>query len=159
MRYLLLLAALCALVPLQGRAEEAPVTEIVIRRIQGLGVGSADLLTLRADGTAEYVGTARVERIGRYRAAISRAEFEKLVKALRESRFFELDETYRGKFPGTNRPVTDAPGIAVTAVYDGKKKTVTDYGYGGPEALRLLQRTILDSGKKLAWRKDEGDSK
>ncbi|MGV3720406.1 MAG: DUF6438 domain-containing protein [Actinomycetota bacterium] len=159
MKSVVLLAVIFALAPLQGRKEEAPVTEIIVRRIQGLGGGSADLLTLRADGTAEYVGTARVERMGRYRAAIPRAEFDKLVKALGEARFFELNETYRGKVPGTNRPVTDAPGIVVTAVSDGKKKTVTDYGYGGPEGLRLLQRTILDSGKKLTWRKDERDSR
>lgn len=159
MRYLVLLAVLCALAPLNGHAEEAVVTEIIVRRTQGLGVGPADLLTLRADGTAEYVGTARAERMGRHRAAIPRAEFDKLVKALRDSRFLGLDETYRGKVPGTNRPVTDAPSIVVTVIYDGKRKTVTDYGYGGPEGLRLLQRTILDSGKKLAWRKDDRDSK
>lgn len=158
MRYLVLLAALCAFFPLEGRAKEAVVTEIVVRRIPGLGVGPSDLLTLRADGTAEYVGTARTERLGRYRAAITRTEFDKLVKAMNECRFFELEETYRGKVPGTNRPITDAPGIALTAVCDGKKKTVNDFGYGGPEALNRLQRTILDSGKKLPWRKDERDS-
>lgn len=155
-----LIAAICAVLVTTAAAvdKESPVTEIHLQRVPGLGVGPADRLVLKADGTALYTGVSRVERVGEYRGSISQKSFARLVKQLRSAKFFELDASYRGTIPGTRRPVLDAPGIIVSAVCDGKTKTVADYGYGGPEALQALQHAILDILKTHSWRKKEPES-
>lgn len=141
-------------------AEEKPVvTEITLVRTQGLGIGPKDRLLLKADGTAEYEGEARVEKVGRFRGSIPNAEFERLTRLLEEKKFFDLEPTYRAKGPGGRGFVTDAPGIVLTVIRDGKSKSVAEYGRGGPGELREVQAAILDVLKTISWRKADPDSK
>jgi hypothetical protein len=140
-------------------AEEKPVvTEITLVRTQGLGTGPKDRLVLRADGTAEYEGLARVEKRGRFRGSIPKPEFTRLTRLL-EEKFFDLEPTYRAKGPGGRGFVTDAPGVVLTVIRDGKSKSVADYGRGGPAELREAQAAILDVLKTISWQKADPDSK
>lgn len=141
-------------------AEEKPViTEIALVRTQGLGIGPKDRLVLKADGTAEYEGSARVEKLGHFRGSIPKAEFERLGKLLEEKKFFDLEPTYRAKGPGGRGFVTDAPGVVLTVIRDGKTKAVADYGRGGPVELREAQAAIFDVLKTISWQKADPDSK
>jgi len=135
------------------------ITEITVLRTQGLGVGPKDRMVLRKEGTAEYEGFARVEKLGRYRGSIPTVEFERLAKLLVDKGFFDMEPTYRAKGPSGRGFVTDAPGISLAVIRDGKMKSVVDYGRGGPVELREVQAGILDVFKTIPWQKVEADSK
>lgn len=154
---LLSVSALCAGV--QAAEEKPVITEITLVRTQGLGIGPRDRLVLRKDDSAEYEGLSRVERMGRYRGSIPDGEFERLAKLLVEKGFFDLEPTYRAKGPGGRGFVTDAPGISLAVIRDGKSKSVVDYGRGGPAELRELQAAILDISKTISWQKADSDMK
>jgi hypothetical protein len=158
MRHLIIIITavfLCLQVVSTSVAEEPVISEIVVQRQHGLGVGPVDRLILRSDGAAEYRGTRKVEQIGEFRGRVSPEAFDGLVRLVRAAKFFELEPLYRGTVTGTNRPVTDAPGITLSVTCDGKTTAVADYGAAGPERLRALQRTILDQIKTISWRKQD----
>ncbi|MCC2669767.1 MAG: hypothetical protein K0Q72_2238 [Armatimonadetes bacterium] len=137
---------------------KCPISEIVLVRSPGNGPGQKDRLVLKRDGTAEYQGIAKVERLGRFQGSIPIKELDRLSALIHEAGFFDLKRTYRGTQPGTDRPLPDAPGVLLTAICDGNAKTVADYGRGGPPALQRLHTAILDAAKTIVWRKDGANS-
>lgn len=132
------------------------ISEMVLIRTPGLGVGPGDRLVLRKDGAAEYVGTHKTPRQGRFRGRLSGEQFDRLAKLLCDRGFFELQPRYHQTVEGTNRPVTDAPTTTLTVTRDGKPSTVVSVGFGGPRELREIHAAILDLSEKIAWQKHEG---
>src|SRR5690242_11863534 len=97
------------------------VSEITLERGGGDG-GPEDKLTLRRDGTALYVGTANVERVGRYKGTVAEHGFH--------DNFPLLAEAYaalRGQPASTGKPTGGrVTPVTIRVVWDGKEEEITD---------------------------------
>jgi hypothetical protein len=126
------------------------VTEITLER-RGGDKGPQDTLTLRKDGTALYVGTANVERIGRYKGTIAEHGFN--------DNFPLLAEAYaalRGQPASTGKPTGGrVTGVTIRVVWDGKQEEITDFCPGLDQRLWLFEMAARGIAADIKWQKDE----
>lgn len=126
------------------------VTEIRLERSGGQD-GPEDILTLRRDGTALYVGKKNVERVGRYKGTISEHGFH--------DNFPLLAETYaslHGKPLSTGKPTGGrVTSVTIHIVWDGKRKEIVDLCPGMDRRLWLLEMAARGLAADIAWKKDE----
>jgi hypothetical protein len=138
-----LLACLMTLTPTM--ADEA-ITEVSLRRSPCFGPCPVDEVILRSDGTAEYVGTRFVPRLGKHRGKVAAADFEKLARLVADRGFFALEGRYA-------RPITDQATWTTTARRGGVERRVEDYGGAGPEGLKEIERRIVEIMERIEWEK------
>ncbi|WP_435021710.1 DUF6438 domain-containing protein [Tundrisphaera sp. TA3] len=136
---------LCLMSMAPAVADEA-ITEIALRRSPCFGKCPVDEVILRSDGTAEYVGTRFVPRLGKYRGKLAPADFETLAKLLADRKFFALDARYA-------RPITDQATWTTSAKRGAVEKKVEDYGGAGPEGLKEIERRIVEVMDRIEWQK------
>lgn len=124
--------------------ESQRVTEIGLKRTACLGECPVYEVTIRADGTFEYVGEKYVERQGEYTGSVNRRSFNKLAELVKEVGFMDLEERYAV-------PLTCQPTAYTTVVMNGTKKTVSNYGGGGPAALWAIEELIDKLVLEAEW--------
>jgi hypothetical protein len=101
-------------------------------------------VTIRGDGTFDYVGEAYVERQGVYSGSVNRRSFNRLVELIEEVRFMDLEDSYAV-------PLTDQATTYTTVVMDGETKTVSHYGGAGPAVLWAIETLIDTLVQEAAW--------
>lgn len=145
-----ILVSLGAVVTLAAPGAPAPpvqrITEISLERTPCFGSCPVDKVVLRADGTATYTGTRFVERLGEFQGTFSPRDFQRLAGLLTSQRFFNLRNRYAA-------PATDLPSRITTAVRNGARKTVTNYGDAGPVSLWTVEVAILGVASEIRWEK------
>lgn len=135
--------------PLIARFErfDAPrhgVTEIGLERTLCLGTCPAYVVILRSDGTFTYTGEEHAKRQGKHTGKISEWSFNQLAEYLVESGYMDLESNYEV-------PITDFPTAYTTAVVNGKRKIIRNYGDVGPSKLWVLQQAIDGVLSEAEW--------
>ncbi|WP_435018613.1 DUF6438 domain-containing protein [Tundrisphaera sp. TA3] len=127
-------------------AADEPIAEITLERTPCFGTCPVDVIVLRSDGTAEYLGEEYVERHGKYRGKVSKEDFDRLARLLAEVKFFDLKEAYTA-------PISDLP-TYITSVKRGKAtKKVSNYADAAPKGLGEVEKEIVKVMEKIAWTK------
>lgn len=125
------------------------ISEITLTRHGCYGSCPVYSVTLRADGSASYVGYEYVERIGSYHAQPYQFDFEKVANAIEELNFFELDNVY-------DEGWVDAEVVSTTVVAGNcPSKTVTTYNSSEPPLELWSIDTLIDGVvSQIDWEKD-----
>ncbi|NQV28976.1 MAG: hypothetical protein HQ518_31865 [Rhodopirellula sp.] len=111
------------------------VTEIGMERTPCFGTCRVYTVILRSDGSVQYTGEENVRRKGKHAGRISDWAFNQLAEYLVESGYMEMESNYEVA-------VTDLPTAFTTAVVNGKRKIIRNYGDVGPSKLWALQQAI-----------------
>lgn len=128
--------------PRGGGGEQ--ITEITLERTACFGTCPIYKITLRRDGTATYVGRRFVDRIGTYKGNVY--GFERLAQFVEAQGFFKMNNEY-------TVAVTDLPSAITSAVRQGQRKTVTDYGDKEPLELWAIEHAIDGIVANTKWEK------
>lgn len=111
------------------------VTEIGLERTACFGTCRVYTVILRSDGSVQYTGEENVSRKGKHTGKISDWAFNQLAEYLVESGYLQMESNYEV-------PLTDLPTAYTTAVVNGKRKIIRNYGDVGPSKLWALQQAI-----------------
>lgn len=120
------------------------VTEIGLERTVCYGTCPAYTVILKSDGTIRYVGEKFVTRKGNQQGKISAWDFNRLAELLIESGYFDLANDYE-------IPVTDLSTTYTTAVINGRRKVIRNYGDVGPLKLWAIQQAIDAVMHEAEW--------
>jgi Domain of unknown function (DUF6438)/Ankyrin repeats (3 copies) len=126
--------ALAVLVLAAPAARAQDPLRITMARTACFGTCPAYTVTLRADASVSYEGTAHVRVSGAHRWTIDPIAVLALARDIEKAGFFEMNDEYTA-------PVTDLPRTTVTVVMGARAKTVKDY-YGAPAALKQIEAQI-----------------
>jgi hypothetical protein len=121
------------------------VDEVSLRRIPSGAAAAADELTLRADGTATYLGISGVARMGEFRGEFPSSQFRGIMDRVRSGGFFRMKSYY-----SAHR--TDLTMRTVTVVSGGKQGRVTEAG-GAPKALLEIEKEIMKVAHGVRWQR------
>ncbi len=139
----LLIALLAA--PQAARAQAAAtITEITVEHTGCFGTCPVYKVILRQSGTATFIGTRYVTKLGTYTAFFG--GFDHLARAIAARQFAGFKPVY-------TRPVTDSPSVETGLVAGGKRKIVVNYADTGPQALWEIQAMIDGAAAELEWKK------
>ena len=126
------------------------VTEITLVRSGG-GGGPEDALTLKSDGTALYVGTKNVARVGRYRGSVPEHGFADNFPLLAQ-----LYTDLRGRPHSTGKPTGGrVTAVTIRVVWDGKPEEIEDLCPGMDRRLWALEAAARGVAADIAWERDE----
>lgn len=110
-------------------------------------------LEIRGDGTVTYCGVLFVKEKGSRSGKITRKKMRQLLDSFEATNFFHLNEAYVAS-------MTDLPTHLVSISYDGRTKSVFDYGGGSvglPEAVTELENEIDELAGTAEWVGDVQD--
>ena len=109
--------------------------------------GTCPVFTLEIydDGAAILRGEENFDKIGEYRAALSKKQVKELVKEFRGKGFFAFEDSYSSS-------ASDLPTTYLSFTDKGITKKITDYDQA-PESLRELESKVESYIGILAWRK------
>jgi hypothetical protein len=115
-------------------------------------------ITLRHDGTAEYLGdvsperrrenkpfgqsTKENERV-KYRGSLTQTQFETLAKLVTDNGFFSMKENDAG--------IADAPQTTTGVVRSGTRKEIRDQMGQGGEKLTEIEQAIARTADQIKW--------
>lgn len=111
------------------------VTEIGLERTACFGTCPVYWVIFNSDGTFRYEGKENIERIGKKSGRISDWQFNNLSELLIESGYMDLESTYEAE-------IADLHTTYTTAVVNGKRKLIKNYGDLGPVKLWAIQQAI-----------------
>lgn len=120
------------------------VTEIGIERTACFGTCPTYLFIAYSDGRFRYEGYKHIERKGAYSGTFHPRDFHQLARYVKEIGYMELHDRY--KFPGTDSPTT-----YTMVVMNGQRKTISNYGGGGPAKLWALEQLIGNMMSNANW--------
>jgi hypothetical protein len=120
------------------------ITEITLERTACFGTCPMYKITLRRDGTATYIGRRFVDRVGTYKGNVY--GFERLAQFVESQGFFKLNNEY-------TVAVTDLPSTITSAVRQGQRKTIVDYGNIAPLELWAIEQAIDGIVANTKWEK------
>lgn len=120
------------------------VTEIGLERTVCYGDCPVYSVVLKSDGSVRYVGTENVARRGTHTGEISTEDFNQLADYLIESGYQALETEYP-------LAVSDMPSAYTTAVINGKRKVIHNYGGVGPVKLWVLEQAIDAVVARANW--------
>ena len=122
-----------------------PYESISLERTTGAGPNPIYRVTLYRSGQAELTTNAPPPKTGKFNGQIDLPTYARLCYVLDNSRFNELQDTYRAD-PLENN-------ACMVTVSTGKsKKTVTDYGTIGPIQLWTIEQVIDGVRSRIEWK-------
>jgi hypothetical protein len=144
----------------------APPFSVELARSQCMGMCPAYAVSLRDDGTVQWIGEANVAEKGARTARVDPAKVQALREAFRAARFMELDDT--GHVPPKpvchTRPdgsqeceaagmtmCTDTSHAKLTVVLGGATHSTDDSHCGGEDALVKLEELVDATAGTGAW--------
>jgi hypothetical protein len=133
--------------PQNERRGGEQITEITLERTACFGACPMYKITLMRDGTATYVGRRFVDRVGTYKGNVY--GFERLAQFVESQGFFKLNNEY-------TVAVTDLPSTITSAVRQGQRKTIVDYGNIAPLELWAIEQSIDGIVANTRWEKVSG---
>ena len=153
MRYVLpaAIAIFTTVIVASSETVQPEISKIALARTKCYGTCPAYQLTLDANGTVHYQGKDYVRQKGRRTGRISPEAFQKIVKKLKEIRFFQLNDEYNSQeIGGSSTFVTDQPATITTVTQGGHTKKVENY-FGGPKKLYDLEQLIDELTQSYKW--------
>ena len=134
--------------PTRAPPKAAGITAITLTRTgDGKGAGPEDVLTLRGDGTAAYVGRKNVERIGSYSGKVPAHGFEPSFPLLAR-----MYESLRGKPHSTGKPTETVTAVYCKVVRDGKAEEIGDLCPGIDPALWAFEMAVRGVAGDVGWK-------
>lgn len=129
----------------------APV--ITLERTPCFGTCPVYRVSLRRDGTVEFVGERFVTQEGRVTAAITPGAVDSLVAELEAGGYFGFAERYLHGEPACGLYATDSPTVITRVTSSGRSREIRhDYGCSGaPPALGRLERRIDEVAGVSRW--------
>jgi hypothetical protein len=122
-----------------------PVVAITIARKGCFGTCPVYSTTLRADGSATYVGGRNAPRTGSHAGKVFFGDFARLALFVEQSGFKQLAGRYTA-------PWTDDETVVVIVTWrDGTTQEVSNYGRFGPPDLWVLERAIDAVVNEIKW--------
>lgn len=125
-------------------SEQDSISEISLEKTGCFGMCPIYKIILRRDGTATYIGTRFVPKIGTYQGK-HEYRFERLAELIYKQGFFNLKARYA-------LPVTDQDTAIVSVVRSGKRKTVENYGGEAPVELWGIETVIDSIANEIKWK-------
>lgn len=112
--------------------------------------GSCPVFEVRvhSDQEVEWLGKRHVERLGMYRAFVSKEWIEETVRHAQEQGFFN----FSARYPDDNSVIEDIP-HTITTVQRGAVRHTIDNGGNAPLKLRQLESYLLERFDSLEWKK------
>ncbi len=124
------------------------ITEIGIERLGCYGKCPIYTLVIASDGSVRYEGTRHVPRTGKRDGYIDRWYFDLLAEHIRDSGFFELEDSY-------SRDITDSETVLTSVIRNRKRKIVSNYANTGPTKLWATQQLIESLLPEVRWLDEE----
>jgi len=154
LRMMCVLVVLGPLVHFAAGADEASpptITEITLTRSgDRTGAGPEDVLTLRADNSALYIGRKNVERIGSFTGAIPQHGFSASYPLL--AAMYEAIHAQPGS---TGKPDETLTAITWRVVREGKAEEITDWCPGIDPRLWAFEMAVRGVVADIAWKKSD----
>ena len=154
----MILKSLCVLVCLASvthfaycgdETAAAKVTEITLTRSgDRKGTGPEDVLTLRSDGTALYIGKKDVERVGTFTGKIPNHGFTPSFPLLTQ-----MYQGLRGQPLSTGKPSKELTAIVSTIIRDGKTEEINDLCPGLDRTLWAFEMAVRGVANDIRWKK------
>ena len=141
---LLTLLALFAAPRLAYAQQLPPITVITVEHAGCLGTCPVYKVILRRSGTATFIGTNYVTKLGTYASSVS--GFDHLARAIQARNFSKFKPVY-------TRDVTDNPGVETGVGTKTRRIIVVNYADTGPQALWEIQAMIDGVATELQWKK------
>jgi hypothetical protein len=145
---LLLATALAVAACSRESPEMSRIEEVAFEQSGGGGVRYGYKVVFRKDGTASYTGDFSAARPGERRGEITAEQFERLVKLIKDTGFFSLEEPAQR--------CTDVEVRTITVVYAGGSKTITNTCRAVHTELERLEQEIILLVGHIVWRKAGG---
>ena len=139
-----LLLAFAAPRPSHAQQPLPPITVITVEHTGCLGTCPVYKVILRRDGTATFIGTNFVTKLGTYTASFS--GFDHLARAIEARNFSKFKPVY-------TRDVTDNPGVETGVGTETRRTIVVNYADSGPQALWEVQAIVDGVAAELQWKK------
>lgn len=124
---------------------------ITLERTACFGTCPIYTLAIYEDGRVEYVGQDFVTVKGEQTGSITAEQIQELVAAFQDADYFNLQDEYTA-------PVTDLPTTITSFTFDGKTKTIRNYGgcldgmlVPAPQALCELENKIDEVTNSAQW--------
>jgi hypothetical protein len=145
--------------PLLSQQQPVPPDTVITLERPGCFLGcQAYLLTISADGTVTFEGSANVRVKGKVQGQISHEKVQLLVAAFLKAKFFSLRDRYAGKQDGCRQIWVDSDSAITSIVMNGKSKSVSHYlgchqnsEISYPKALTELERKIDEVANTKQW--------
>jgi hypothetical protein len=118
--------------------------EIHLRRTPCYGACPADVILLRENGAATFIGFRGTVRVGHFEAAMSPAAVRALLQRIDGLGFATLDGTY-------GQQNIDSPDSIITVLRGSRAKIVVDHGSASP-AVQPIEREIINAAERLDWK-------
>lgn len=135
-----MLALCCATI---NQSDNSPL--ISLEKTRCFGTCPVYTLEIYEDGAAVLIGKENFDKIGEYRAALSKKQVKELVKEFRAKDFFGFEDNYTSS-------VSDLPTTYLSFTDKGKTKKITNYDQA-PESLKELEAKVEAYIGILTWRK------
>ena len=119
----------------QITSEDTGITEIGLERTACFGACPAYAVIIKGEGTFRYKGEQFAKRQGEHVGKISKWELNSLLKFIKDSDYFSMQDEYETS-------VTDSPTAYTYVVMSGKKKIIRNYTDSGPTKLWAIQQLI-----------------
>src|SRR5215204_4381750 len=145
---LLLATALAAAACSREAPEMSRIEEVAFEQSGSGGIRYGYKVVFRKDGTASYTGDVSAARPGEHRGQITAEQFERLVKSIKDSRFFSQEEP--------DQRCMDAEVRTTTVVYAGGSKTITNTCRAVHTELERLEQEIILLVEHIVWQKAGG---
>ena len=123
---------------------QSVITEVSILHTGCFGTCPAYEVILRRNGTATFIGSNHVSKIGTYQAQLS--GFDRLTRAIEQRGFQQFKSQYTVS-------LTDMPHTIITVVQGSRRKTVDNYADTGPQRLWEIQTLIDGTVAEAHWKK------
>ncbi len=130
--------------PLAAYAQLPPITVITVEHTGCFGTCPVYKVILRRDGTATFIGTRYVTKLGTYTASFD--GFSHLVRAIEARHFAQFKPVY-------SHDVTDRPSVETGVGTETRRTLVVNYDNTGPQALWEIQAMIDGTVAEIQWKK------
>ena len=128
----------------QSKTAAYPI--IILEKTTCFGTCPSFIFKVYPDGTVSYLGREFTERLGNFKATVSKEQLAELRLKFDQAKFFSFANVYSAS-------IKDLP---TTFLYydDGSQNTkITDY-YGAPEELKNLEVEIEKFIESIDWQKN-----
>jgi hypothetical protein len=126
-----------------------PYSKIQFERTVCYGECPAYVVTLAADGSAEYVGNAHVSRLGMHKGEVGFGTYGRLCWAIEKFKLLEGPKDYSAPWTDDSSSI-----IRVTERKTGETITISDYGRHGPVELWTVFEAIDSAASKIDWKQE-----
>jgi hypothetical protein len=123
------------------------VPKIYLKKTPCFGKCPVFEVKIQEDGSALWVGTKNVERIGTFSAQISKETLEEIIKEAENVGYFNFSEAY----PTNGRKIADFP-LTITSINSANGARRIENNFDAPVALQAFEQYLFEKFDKLDWK-------